>query len=174
MEGEYALHHDVNAVNVYLTVTNVFNETFQERATISGSIEIVSARDASVRKAFLLNSNDVAIAKGYDRLTGILTISPNDSIRMGVLWDLIDDHGRDLRQDFFSYVQDPTCPFRRLAYTEDFILTGNLKLYNQTAPVVIGPALYSLCYVTAHVRPQDCPPIITTEPCNLRRSQNTE
>jgi len=173
IEGAYALTIIDNSMKVYLSVTNIFDETFEGQGVLTGSIEIVSARDPNVRKTFSISGGNVISARGYDRATGRLVIDPGDTLRLGVSWNLVDDTGRDLRRDFFSYIQDATCLeyTRCLAFTEDFVLKGNVKLYDRTAPVLAGPTAYSFCYVTKWINPKDCPPITTSAPCNLRPPQ---
>jgi hypothetical protein len=173
IEGVYVLTISDNSMKVYLSVTNIFDETFEGQGILTGSIEIVSARDPNVRKTFSISGGNVMSARGYDRVTGRLLIDPGDTVRLGVSWNLVDDTGRDLRRDFFSYIQDSTCLeyMRCLAFTEDFVLKGSVKLYDRTAPVLAGPTAYSFCYVTKYVNPKDCPPIITSAPCNLRPPQ---
>ena len=173
IEGAYALTIIDNSMKVYLSVTNIFDETFEGQGVLTGSIEIVSARDPNVRKTFSISGGNVISARGYDRATVRLVIDPGDTLRLGVSWNLVDDSGRDLRRDFFSYIEDSTCLeyTRCLAFTEDFVLKGNVKLYDRTAPVLAGPTAYSFCYVTKWINPKDCPPIITSAPCNLRPPQ---
>jgi hypothetical protein len=173
IEGAYALTIIDNSMKVYLSVTNIFDETFEGQGVLTGSIEIVSARDPNVRKTFSISGGNVISARGYDRATVRLVIDPGDTLRLGVSWNLVDDSGRDLRRDFFSYIEDSTCLeyTRCLAFTEDFVLKGNVKLYDRTAPVLAGPTAYSFCYVTKWINPKDCPPIITSALCNLRPPQ---
>ncbi|MBI3787376.1 MAG: hypothetical protein HY276_03875 [Ignavibacteriales bacterium] len=171
----YLLTIQYNAMSVQLVMVNIFDETFQAQGVLKGYVEIVSARDPSIRKRLEVGPGNVIHARGYDRNTGMLLIDPQDTIRVGVQWDFkADDSGRDLRRQFFQYIADTTCSTRCLAYTEDFIITGELKIYDQRAPVRFGPAGYSLCFVSQWVRPGDCPPIITSAPCNLRPPQSVK
>jgi hypothetical protein len=173
IDGAYALTSNDNSMKVYFSVTNVYDETIDGQGVITGSIEVRSARDPNVKKTFSLTGTNVVSAPGFDRITRRLIVDPGDTIRLGVSWDFIDDAGRDLRRDFFSYIEDMTCrDFGRcLAFTEDFILQGSVRLYDRTAPVLVGPTVYSLWYVNKWVLPRDCPPIITTAPCNLTPPQ---
>lgn len=171
IEGYYVLSISDNSLKIYLIVKNVFDETLQGPAIFKGSIEITSARAPSVRKSFTLTAANVISARGYDRTRSTFTFDSGDSIRVGVSWDFKTDEGRDLRKDFFSYIQDKTCQSRCLAFTEDFILKGNIQLFKQTTLAIAETTPYSLCFVSGYVPPAVCPPIITTEPCNLRPPQ---
>lgn len=157
----YDLEHYGDRLIVYILVRNVFDETLQGTAAIRGTVEIISVRDTTVKKTFQLSSERVIQAKGYDRRTGILTIDPQDTVRLGVSWDFIDDSGRDLRGDFFQYYDDLTCyTLRRLAYTEHFVFTGAIKVFDKTTQVQAKPVEFPLCYVTAFIK--TCP---SPRPC---------
>lgn len=168
IQPSYILSVVQNVMSVQLIVRNIFDETFQAPGILKGNIEIVSASDPSIRKTFIIGPANVIRAPGYDRNTGMLLIDPQDTIRVGVQWNFIDDNGKDLRTQFFQYIEDPTCSLRCLAYTEDFIISGELKVYDQRAPVRFGPINYSLCFASNYVLTRCCPPIITSAPCNLQ------
>lgn len=174
IEGAYVLRLNDNSMRVYFTVKNVFDETLQAPAYFHGTIKVISSRDDSVRKTFTVTTANVISAPGYERSTGILTFPPGDSIWLGVSWDFTDDRGRDLRREFFRYIIDPTCydslATRCLAYTEYFALSGEITIFKQRAPVV-ARGDYALCFVSRFVAPKYCPPIITTDPCNLHPPQ---
>ena len=166
--GDYTLTASDNSMKVYVTVRNTFDETLQARFALGGEVDIVSARDPSVRKTFFLTPGIIMSIPGYDPRTGILTIDPGGTVSLGISWDLVDDSGNDLRASFFRYVEDPACSLRCLAYAEDFVLSGNVQLLERTGPVLFGPVVYSLCFVSQWINPKLCPPIITGEPCSVR------
>lgn len=174
LEGAYSLTITDNSMKVYLVVKNIFDETFQGQAVLKGTIEIISARDPSVRKTFSINPTNVIQAQGYDRQTGVLTIDAGDSVRFGVSWDLTaDDNGRDLRTDFFKYIVDPQCEDvpRCLAFREDFILKGQATVFTRTGSISAEQTLYAFCFASRWVNPKYCPPIITSAPCTLQPPQ---
>ncbi|MBI3787374.1 MAG: hypothetical protein HY276_03865 [Ignavibacteriales bacterium] len=171
LKPSYILTPSNNEMSIELFVLNVFDETFQAPGILKGSIEIVSVKDPSVRRIFTLGSGNLIRTPEYNRTTGILTMDPGDTVHMGVTWLLDDERDKDLRIDFFRYVQDKTCPLRCLAYPEDFIITAELKLYDQRAPIRFGPLRYSFCLVSNYVNPRfGCPPILTSSPCVLKPS----
>lgn len=171
IEGSYGLTVAENTMVIFFTIWNNFDETFQGDANLTGTIEIVSMRDPSVRKTFAISAANIIQSKGHDRNTGKLTIDARDSIRYMVRWNLTDDNGRDLRTSFFKYIVDPSCDLRCLAFTEDFSLKGNITLFDRTGPVFAGPVDYSFCFVSNYVLGRCCPPIITSAPCNFRPPQ---
>lgn len=144
-------------ISMQLYVRNIFDETFQSKAVFQGTLRITSARDSSVHKTFNLSTSNLIEAKGYDGATHILTLSPGETIRLGVLWFFTDDNGRNLTEEFFRYSTDPQCKLRKIAYAEDFIIGGEITVFDKTGKIIAVPILHSFCYVTAD--PDECPPV---------------
>lgn len=172
--GLYVLTASDNSVKLYFTVRNVFDETLQGPAKLAGKIQIVLGRNPQVRKTAVLGVSNILYARSYDRQTGVITLDPGDSIRLGYSWDLVDDNGIDLRTSFFSYVSDPTCPdslpeTRRITLEEKFQISGELLVFDRTGQVVPAPKELAFCYATNWVNPKYCPPIIPGEPCRSGR-----
>lgn len=172
LSAQYILDPGDNSLKVYLTARNVFDETFQARADVKGSIELVSLRDSTVRKTFPLSAANFIDAPGYNRTTGILTLNPNQTARLGISWNFVtDDAGRDIRREFFKYIEDPTCDGRCFALTEDWVIHGRVQLFEKTGTSVADSIQYALCFVNMYVRsgPEGgCASFDTNAPCNLR------
>jgi hypothetical protein len=174
IEGEYFLSDVEHSLRAYVRITNLYDETLDGPASLTGSIVLFAARDTSIHRTFpLTRANLVA---GTVNASGILKIDPKETIILKATWDfpgnsVIDDYGRHLSGDsatvhFFSYVQDPTCRFRLFAKPEDFVLQGTVNLFSQRAPVSAGPTIFRFCFVTNFVPVKDCPRIVTTVPCS--------
>lgn len=170
IEGQYVLTISDNSVKVYLTIRNVFDETLEGQALIDGTLEIESSRDPQIRKSAQLRPSNLINARGYNGNSGVLTIDPGDSIRLGYSWNLVADNGTNLRSQFFRYTPDPTCrvPDRQIANEETFILRGELKVFDRIPVVRCSPAAFTFCYVNIWVNPKDCPPILTDRSCEFR------
>lgn len=137
-----------NSLKVYLNVLNTFDETFEAKVNIEGSLEIILVKDTSYHKTFRITDNDIYSATSYNRVTKKLTIDPGDSLRVRVSWDFVDDYGRDLQAYVFRYTPDPTCFGRRFAAPEFFILRGEMKLFDQTGYLFPPDTTYQLCHVS--------------------------
>ncbi len=174
IEGEYFLSDVEHSLRVYLSITNLYDETLDGLASLNGSITLMSARDTSVHKTLLLTRAN--LVTGTVNASGILKIDSKETIILKATWDfpgnkVIDDFGRHLSGDsvavnFFSYVQDPICRFRFFAKPEDFVLQGTVNPFSQRAPVSVGPTIFRFCFVTNFVPVKDCPRIVTTAPCS--------
>lgn len=170
LEGRYVLILSENSLKVDFTVRNAFDETLEGKASLQGDGQIVLQRNNDRKKTFVLSvSNMVAGNSFYNQATGVLKLDPGASITFRYTWNFIDDSNRDLRQADFQYVGDPSCQSRMIAYEETFILRAQMKVYEKVAEVVAGPVAFSMCHVTAWVNPMSCPPILTDQPCSLRR-----
>ena len=123
LSGFYAHSLSDNSLKIYLTVKNIYHETFQEEALLQGELLVTSVRDSALQRRFTLSFAEVIEGPGYNRRTGVLTMEPGATVRLGVSWDFVDDRGKDLRYDFFEYVEDPACPSRCLAMPEEFLGT---------------------------------------------------
>jgi hypothetical protein len=165
--AQYVLSFSENSMHVFLTVTNVYEETFQGQAPLSGTLVLTSKRNPKVQKTFHLNANNISYAASYDKATAVLTIDPGDSVVFSSSWDFIDDAGEDLRLTFFTYVPDTSCGGRYIAPDETFVLQGSVKVYDELPDVSGGPIEYTFCHVNIWVGPHDCTPVHTEPPCGV-------
>jgi len=63
LDINYVLSITSNSLRIYFVVVNSFDETLQGSATIDGQAGIVSARDFSVRRTFLLSAANIVYAR---------------------------------------------------------------------------------------------------------------
>lgn len=152
-----------------MKIRNVFDETFQAKPAFQGMIQITSMRNPSIKRTFNISEILFLYVPGYDQVTNTLTFNSGDSIRLGVLWDFKDDTGRDLLADFFRIVPDPQCKGRSIAYAEDFMISGEMRVFEKTGITKAPPILHSFCYVTGD--PQSCSPFPFSANCPFRYPQ---
>ena len=170
----YVLAHQNNYMGVHVRIANVFDETLEGPVRLVGQLQIRSVRDPSIVKTVSLSVLNLTRAKHYDASSSRLAIDPSDTVQLSYSWDFIDDNGRDLRTAFFRFFADTTCPYRCLAYMEDFRLSGQLTVFSGRPSVQLKESTFSLCYVTSHVDPAYCPPILFGAPCNYYPSPNDQ
>ena len=173
IDGEYWLSDVEHSMRVYFRITNVFDETIEDKAPFSGSIEIISARDSTIHKTFPLSSANLYV--GFMPVPGTLRINPKETIVIKATWDfldnkVVDDNNRNLVGDsasnpFFSFITDPACKYRKLARTEPLVLQGTVTLFQRSAPIKAGPTIFPLCFVSNFVSVQVCPRIQTIPAC---------
>lgn len=167
LSPDYAYGED-NTLKVKFRVKNIFDETLQGKAILAGTIQLTLRRVPGVVKTFVLSDNDLIQARNYNSATRVLTIDPGETIILGVSWDFTDDSGRDLRQDVFRYVPDPTCKLlRKIALQEIFTIKGDFRTYNQTGDIRVGPLDVSLCHIDVYVDPRSCPVITARDACKI-------
>jgi hypothetical protein len=168
VRAQYVLSFSENSMHVFFTVTNVYEETFQGQAPLTGTLVVTSKRNPQVQKTFHLTANNISYAASYDKATGVLTIDPGDSVVFSSTWDFIDDAGQDLRLTFFRYVADTSCSGRVIAPDETFVLQGSAKVYDKLPEVSGGPIEYTFCHVNIWVGSHSCPTIFVEPPCGIR------
>jgi hypothetical protein len=168
VRAQYVISFTDNSLHGFFTVKNVYEETFQGQAPLSGTLVMTAKRNPKVQKTFHLTANNITYAANYDRATGVLTIDPGDSVVFSSTWNFIDDAGQDLRSTFFRYVADTSCDGRSIAPDETFLLEGSVKVYDRLPDVPGGPTEYTFCHVNIWVGSHDCPTIFVEPPCGIR------
>lgn len=162
----YLLTPTQNHLSIQLAVMNDYDETFEGKTLFEGSIEIALSRKPDIKKTFFLSSSNLIRGK-YNAGSRVLTFDPGDEVRLGAIWNFIDDRGLDLREEEFVYRTDPTCNQRRIAQEESFFITGKLKLYDRTEEIKFGPVTFALCHVTAWID-KSCITVTPDEACKVR------
>ena len=173
IDGKYWLSDIEHSLTVFFRITNAFDETLEGPALLTGKIQISSARDTSIHKTFSLGTAN--LFSGYTLNGKTLRIDPKQTMVLKATWDfpgdrVIDDNGRNLAGDtasasFFTYVEDKTCQWRRLARPEDFVLQGTVTIFARTAPVEAHPTIFPFCFVTNFVDVKRCARVETVPPC---------
>jgi signal peptidase I len=164
--SKYSLLWNENVLRIEVALVNIFDETVQAKALMSGTVEVVLVRNTAYRKTIHFDASHLITRKFYNSTTKEVTINPGDTIRFVYVWNFIDDNNVNLPTDVFHYYQDQTCTPRYIAYSESFALTGSFQLIEKLGSVRLIPAVINLCYIQNYFSPKDCsaPP---TE-CNKR------
>ncbi len=167
IEARYTLNALENRVGIILTAINRYEESLEGRRVFSGSVEIRSKRRPELRKTLTISPTHLIYARSNNSQTGITRIDPGDSVRFLVSWNLAntDTPGDNEFLELFSYYIDPTCPgppptpMRTIAFREAFILSGELRVFEQASPANIGPTEFSFCRVSRWFEPNVCPSV---------------
>lgn len=167
VEANYILTSSDNRVGIAVTAINRYEESLEGRRVFNGSIEIRSKREPELRKTLNVSSAHLVYARFHNSQTGMVRMDPGDSVRFLVSWNLAgaDTPGDNEFLGLFSYYIDPTCPgppprpMRTIAFRETFILSGELRVFDQASPAIIGPTEFSFCRVSRWVAPSACPSV---------------
>jgi len=154
---KYSLLWNENVLRVVVSLVNIYDETIQARALMTGTVEIALVRNSTYRKTIHFDGSHLITTKFYNPSTQEVTINPGDTIRFIYVWNFIDDNNVNLTEDVFHYYLDQSCPGRYLAYNESFALTGTFQLLEKVSSVRLTPTVLSLCYIRNYVSPHDCP-----------------
>ncbi len=180
LEGEYFLGESEHSLRVSVRVTNIYEETLDGPASLSGAITIVSARDPSVVKTLTLGPQNLTWGN-YSN--GILRIDPKSTITLQAVWifpadselignNVFIDDGRDIAHyrggvaPFLTFVKDSTCGARKLALPEDLLLQATLTVFSKKGPLSTETVVFPLCLISNWVDTKICPHILTMPPCN--------
>lgn len=174
LDGEYWLSDTEHSLRVYIRVKNIYEETLEGPAALTGTVNIVSVRDPSVKKTLTLGAKNLTWG---DYSNGILRIDPKSTITLQAVWlfpgDTVRiDDGRDIAHVqngsgfvFLNFVNDSTCRYRKLARPEDLLLDATLTVFSKKAPIVIEPVVFPFCFISNWVSTKMCPHIATIPPC---------
>ncbi len=177
--AEYVLTDVVNGFVVNLWARNIYDETLDARAVISGKVEIAWARDPNIKKVGTLTAANIGFVRHYNSLTGQLTLDPGDSISLFYVWKIMDSTENALRRLIFGLVGDPHCYrdpppgcdtcqriyLRNIAPEETFIVSSEAVFYQNTAPVKFGPILFTFCLASIKIDDRICTPSRKYPPC---------
>jgi hypothetical protein len=136
---------------VYLTVKNTFDETLQDTASLVGSLEIILARDQSIRKTVAFNRNYIYRNYPYPSTpsidqNNILTFNSGDSLTFLYQWNFMSDNNIFLPQQVFTLTKDPNDPTHLTAAPETFIVRGSVQIFSRIGQVIFEPIDYILYY----------------------------
>ncbi len=168
IEPEFALLSSTNALLVILKVKNVFDESLQGIALLTGNVEIAWAPFPDIRKIATLGPGNLIHARKYDVRTGLLTIDPGDSIVFLYSWNIMAESERQMRAEIFTYRTDSGCPLRKIADMETFIVRAQVRVYDKRSPANFGDTMFSFCHVDTYVDQRSCPIPRTEPPCGAR------
>lgn len=167
MEARYTLTASENRVGIIVTAVNRYEESLEGRRVLSGQVEIRSKRRPELRKTLTISPTQLIYARFNNNQTGTVRIDPGDSVRFLIVWNLAGEdtpEGNDFL-GLFTYYIDPACPgpppgpTRNIAFRETFILSGELKVFEQSAPALLGPVEFSFCRVSRWIEPNICPTV---------------
>ncbi len=144
----------------------MYDETLQAKALLSGTICITLKADTSFHRTVGLSPALLSLGN-YDSTTQILTIDPGAPIHLRYVWDFIDDSSRDVRQAVFVYATDPSCALRKISSDVTLTIAGNLKVFDHTGVIPLGPIDVTFRHVSPFVDGRLCPTIETDGPCGL-------
>jgi hypothetical protein len=172
IRAEYVLQPNANGVGVTCVLKNVYDETLQAKAAVTGKVEITWAENLQLKKVGYLTTANLAYARNYNSQTGVLTIDPGDSITVTYHWEITADSEAVLRGQIFTLKPDFSCMFlniprRYIADPETFIITGEVRVFQNTATVKVGQTDATFCLVTAYVPVRECPTVSHFPPCGL-------
>ncbi len=156
VEGTYVISRTENAMKVYLTIVNKYDETLDARALLTGQIVLTWENDLTFRRTFHLTDAHIISARGYNSSTRQLRLDPGDSIRFGISWSFSADDGRNLR-DQVIFRRDPTCNARFISLNPvNILVDATMSLYERTEKVEPPRFLYRFTLVREFVEPRDC------------------
>lgn len=156
LAAAYAISRTENALKVYLTVVNTYDETLEDTSLLSGQIVLTWQGDPTFRRTVPLSDANILFARNYNPDTGLLRLDAGDSLRFGVSWDFMSDDGRDLKR-LVTFRQDPACVARWISVAPvPIVIEATLEVFKRTERVVPPRFIYLFELVREYVDPHAC------------------
>ncbi len=152
-----------NWLVVFFAVTNTYDETLDDTVNFHGTIVVQSQRVPHIKRTFSIGPSQLESgSQYYNGITKRLTLDPGKSIVFSVIWDLsLDDRMVDPRGEMFTFFCEPGCPVFYRAAPEDLVLTGELYVFEERAPVR-ADVVFPICYVEGYWCPES---YLSDPPC---------
>ncbi len=169
----------------FVTVTNNTDETIEDIAAVTGTVEITwippkeEERLFDRTRTFKLSPNNVFYAKNFDRLTSRLTMAPADSVVFYVDWNLKTNDSTYIL-NYFAWMPDNQCfvnyPFsvpRRISTKQTFLIKANVKIFDRLAVLYTQQVTAKQCFMLPHAGEANsllelppCTDFIQFDPCS--------
>ncbi len=152
------------SIRALVTVTNNTDETLDDIAAMTGTMEISwiapkeEERIFNKTRTFTLSSNDIFYAKNFNRLTKRLMLNPGDSVVLFVDWNLKTNDSTYILY-YFPSQNDPQCFVynntggagnRRISTGQNFLVKANVKLFDRLAVLYVQPFSLRQCFMFPH------------------------
>ncbi len=186
----YTTSHSIltGAIRTLITVTNNTDETLDDVAAMTGTVEITWTPRKEEEGLFnhtrtlKLTSNDIFFAKNFNRTTKRLTLDPGDSVVMYIDWNLKTNDSTYIL-DYCSAQFDNQCFVsllgvggrvpRRISLRQNFLVKADIKLFDRLAVLYIQNVRLSHCFMFQHggelnkaLGLPDCVDFIKFDPCS--------
>jgi hypothetical protein len=179
----YITENNQMYLRFYLTVTNRLDEVLDGQSAVKGTIQISwqpgkyeEITFNPTRKLSFTADNIFSGIAHYNRQTGKLRLPPNDSIVFYVNWDMKTDDSTYLMNHFPGFV-DAECAviqldgylgYRRISNRQQFVVSANIKLYDQLSVLYSQPMTVSHCLVGRYRSASDnCKNLNLIDPCTI-------
>ncbi|HLX11499.1 MAG TPA: hypothetical protein VKS81_01675 [Bacteroidota bacterium] len=162
MTPEYIVTQNENVIQLCIHFENIYEETLQAPALFKGPLTIAVASDTTYKKTLVITGDEISRGQ-YDPTTNTITADPDSTYTLHVVWNFIDDQGRDVRT-LFSFTTDSACG--RKIWTGSFIVGGSLQIIDRTDPIIFPYQRFSHYLTDKWVQPSYfCPNVSDAFDC---------
>jgi hypothetical protein len=156
---------EAGKIRLFVTMVNKTDETLDDISKISGTMEITwqLPKDLvplfDITRTIQFGPNDVFYAKRFNQQTRRLTLDPNDSIVISVVWNLKSNDSTYLL-NYFPWLQDLQCYVvldqssspvpRRISIPQYFSVKANVKLFDKLSILYVQPFTIKHCIMHGH------------------------
>ncbi|MEW5800457.1 MAG: hypothetical protein AB1728_15790, partial [Bacteroidota bacterium] len=158
-EVQYS-HSDVNDISktsvsifsppqiFFIDIVNTFDETIQDQPEVSGTMELICDAVPSANATIKLSQFNISTFQ-YNPLTKLLTLDPEDTLRLRVAWHYKTDDGKwgFQKADVENETVDGSGRFMtRVHKPITYTVTAKVKLFKQVGALTAKKTQISLVY----------------------------
>lgn len=150
-------------IRLFITMVNGTDETLEDVAQISGAMEItwLVPKDiqpmVDISRSIKLSSNNIFYARRFNRLSNRLTVDPNDSVVLSVVWNLKSNDSTYLLK-YFPVVEDQKCNVstsgsigpRRITLPQHFSVKASMRLFDKLSVFYAQEISIKHCIMVGH------------------------
>lgn len=125
LQGTYDIGQFMEFV---IGIENIYRETFQEKVSITGKMEVWLERDPSIRGSVNISNMDVAPTPNF--MGSTLTLDPGDRFYLKLYWYLYLVDGRYLL-DLLDYTDGEEREGLINSKPETFVMEAQFKIFDQ-------------------------------------------
>ncbi len=131
---------------INLTVKNIFDETLQDTANLTGSIQIVMSGAPEFHRAITIDRSRLTSRTQINPGSNVLTVNSGDSLTFSYQWDFTTDDNVRLPSDVFVKVPDTQFAGRFVSLPVSFLLSASIQVFTRTSLVTLFPATFVFVY----------------------------
>lgn len=154
------------SVRLFVTIVNKTEETLDDTAPISGRFEVVwqvskdNAPTFDITRTLPMSTGNIFYAKNFNTQTQRLSIDPNDSLVLSVVWNLRTNDSTYLLP-LFPWAEDQTeCHvsmplesspvLRRITTPQWFTVKAHVKIFDRLSILYAAPMSIRHCIMVPH------------------------
>ncbi|MDD8017847.1 MAG: hypothetical protein PHP42_05705 [Bacteroidota bacterium] len=157
-----------NQIKYTFVVKYIYDETIVDTLDFGGKLTLTWMAptmdgNQSTSKTVELNESFIKYTGGYNRSTGVITLTPNDSLVIEYNWNFITDDSTNLLEYFPSYFRNGQSGCK-ISPRQTIRASASIRLIKFRSNIIIQPFDFTQCFFTGDNGTPPCSDFIW-DPC---------